>query len=144
MGITSSPVGPIQGSEIYATAVPRAMKAKGGAVTFNRKKYSPCEPEVKFLDDCLHTAEEIVNGKILEIDKATYSRETVTKRVWGQSDKANIDIASQAKAESLESVDQSANPGVGNAFVIVDTEFVSKPSKRSPYHARRGYRRRRQ
>lgn len=121
---------------LYATAPPRFCQDIGGKdYAFNGKTYRYYAPAMQFLDDCLHTAEEIVNGRILAYAKATYTRESTSNYVFGQSDKRNIEIAEYAKANSAGSVDASAAPGVGNAFVIVDTEFETRPSKRSPYHA---------
>jgi hypothetical protein len=129
------PGGPLQHPYIFATTAPSWCTAVGGPVHFNGSNYYQCVPQNQFLDDCLHTAEEIVNGQILEIDKATYSRETVTGRVWGQTEGKNIEIAQKANAKSVGSVNGAADAGIGNAFVIVDTEWISKPSERSPYHA---------
>lgn len=121
---------------IYATSPPRACAEIGaGLYNFNGLSYRLYQPGQQFLDDCLHTAEEIVNGKILEYGKGTYTRETTTNYVFGQSDQRNIEIAETAKLYSVGSINESAAPGIGNAFVIVDTEFETKPSKRSPYHA---------
>jgi hypothetical protein len=129
------PGGPLQHPYIFATAAPSWCQAVGAPVHFNGRNYYRYVPQNQFLDDCLHTAEEIVNGQILEIDTATYSRETVTGRVWGQTEAKNIEIAQQARAKSVGSTDGAADAGIGNAFVIVDTEWISKPSERSPYHA---------
>lgn len=131
------PKGPIQGGgQIYATSAPNACSQVGSSTySFNSKTYALYEPQTKFLDDCLHTAEEIVNGKILAYGTATYSRDTVTNYVFGQSDKRNIEIVEAAKSASAGSVDGNADAGTGNAFVIVDTEFETKKKKRSPYHA---------
>jgi hypothetical protein len=129
------PDGPLQSPYVFATTAPSWCQAVGAPVHFNGSNYHRYEPQDQFLDDCLHTAEEIVNGQILEIDTATYSKETVTGRVWGQSEGKNIEIAQKAKVKSVGSVDGAANAGIGNAFVIVDTEWISNPSERSPYHA---------
>ena len=129
------PDGPQQHPYIFATAAPSWCTAVGGPVSFNGSNYYQYKPQNQFLDDCLHTAEEIVNGQILEIDKATYSRETVTGRVFGQTESKNIEIAQKAKLKSVGSTNGAANAGIGNAFVIVDTEWISKPGTRSPYHA---------
>jgi hypothetical protein len=53
----------------------------------------------------------------------------------GPEPERNIEIAEKAKAQSAGTVNEAADAGIGNAFVIVDTEWISKPSTRSSYHA---------
>ncbi|WP_292794745.1 DUF4157 domain-containing protein [Nostoc sp. NMS7] len=130
------PEEPIQSPTIYATSEPsNCIRVSNSTYDFNNETYASYKPKNQYLDDCLHTAEEIVNGKILQYGTSTYSKETITKRVFGQKEGINIEIAKKAKDLSSGSINENANAQKDNAYVIVDTDWETKPSKRSPFHA---------
>lgn len=119
---------------IYATAPPlnSAPITTLGSVTSGSKTYAPYKSTL-FFKDCLHTAEEIINGRNLE-DVTTglpssgdFSKVIGTGETFGVSESKNI------KAVRNHSLGNNANPGAGQAYLIVNTKWPGGVT--SPYHA---------
>jgi hypothetical protein len=110
-----------------------ARKTTLSNCTNGTKEYEAYVSE-KFFKDCLHTAEEIINAKKLE-DKSggpasgDFSKVSSTGTAFGASDAENITAAKNAQ------LDDAANPGLGNAYVIVNTKWTTGGGATSPYHA---------
>ena len=96
---------------------------------YNGARYSAYKFDGLFLKDCLHTAEELINQKYLDYGKGTYSKVKGIKRVFGQSEDKNVEYALKEKHEGHR-VDEQANPGVNEAYVIIGTTGRGK----YPYH----------
>jgi hypothetical protein len=133
------------GAAVYvaqtATRPRDSVEDKGaGAIAANGKTYYKWVSR-DFVRDCLHTAEEIINGTDLEPHAGVYSKVLGTTSDFGNSDAENI-----ALAESAHASDAKAAPGLGHAYVIVNKSWLEKPKRRrgrrrappqvkSPYHA---------
>jgi hypothetical protein len=121
------------GELIYATAAPRASVNYGKApqVTYAAKTWDPyvsrsAAKTGKFVQDCLHTAEEIDAGKEL-------AREGVHSKLVGTGEDFGNDEASNIARAKARAQDDAAVPSVGNAYVIVNTVWPRGAA--SPYHA---------
>lgn len=132
---------PEGGQFIYAQHIPLTCHETGASdyVSYNGKTYKKCLPRIQFYQDCLHTAEEIINQVYLEPHKGTYSRESITNRVFGQNDEKNKEIAIQSLTTAQATgaaINDTANPSVGQAYVIVNLDFPRWKKKADyPYHA---------
>jgi hypothetical protein len=127
---------------IYAhklAKAPRSCEATGQAHA-KSADYLEYAPSMSFITDCLHTAEEIIHGRQLA-QGGDYTKVAGTGEAFGLSENENIGAAKkyQKEADKLGGkapVNDGANPGVGQAFVIVDTTpKKNKSSFRYPYHA---------
>ncbi|WP_270037385.1 hypothetical protein [Solirubrobacter ginsenosidimutans] len=121
-----------------ATA-PRSCAATGQSHP-KSADYIEYAPSMGFITDCLHTAEEIVHGKSLA-QEGDYTKVAGTGEAFGLGEDENIKAAKKYKKEADKlggkaPVNDGAAPGVGQAFVIVDTTpKKNKSSFRYPYHA---------
>jgi hypothetical protein len=124
------------GSIVYATSEPLASvqvpARKLASVTHNGKVYAPYVSRSyasngKFVKDCLHTAEEINAQTALKTGD-------VQSKVAGTSDAFGEDEDEDIAAATRHAVDGAAAPGLGQAYVIVDTEWEDGAG-RAPYHA---------
>ena len=118
---------------IYATAPPRNSIAHptAGQITKGSKTYDPYISTL-FFKDCLHTAEEIINGANLEDGfggpgTGDFSKVSATGETFGVGESENIQVVRK------NSLGNNANPGLGQAYVIVNTKWPKGVS--SPYHA---------
>ena len=91
--------------------------------------YEQYKPSRMAFPDCLHHTEEIINNQSLRPGGGTYSREKATGRVWGQSEKRNMEIAKEAQKTSASKVNEQANPDVGEGFCIARTETAPRDGK---------------
>ncbi len=105
---------------------PRYCTAELETVTYNGTKYVQYQPVRRFLRDCLHTAEEIIYDKPLELGK-DYTH--VEGELFGKSEAENIRIANARRGQP--NADGLANPDYKEAYVIVSTSAGSL----YPYHA---------
>lgn len=96
------------------------------------KQYQGYESE-DFFKDCLHTAEEIINSKQLQTKKGpedgVFSKVEATGTDFGVGDNENIAAAEASQLDAL------ADPGVLQAYVIVNTQWAKNNDDPYPYHA---------
>jgi hypothetical protein len=122
-----------------AAAKPLSCKATG-ATHPQSADYEEYEPSMGFLNDCLHTAEEIVHGKQLA-QQGDYTKAALTGENFGDSKAKNIKAAKNYETAATglglggkAPVNDGASPAPGQAFVIVDTKPATNASG-YPYHA---------
>lgn len=96
----------------------------------NGEKYKAHKHDGLFLKDCLHTAEELINQSELKYASGTYSRVRGIKLVFGRDEDRNKEYAIREKDKGHPH-NEAANPGVGQAYAIVETGSRGK----YPYHA---------
>jgi hypothetical protein len=121
---------------IYGTSAPSASTAKASTATVSKSsKTYTAYVSVPFFKDCLHTAEEIINGAQLQTMSGrpatgVFSQISSTGTAFGDTEAGNIKAAQAAK------LDDAAAPGVGEAYVIVNTKWLDPSNAvRYPYHA---------
>lgn len=107
-----------------ATAPRRSNKYQGEKAARTRRYQG--YTSMKFLKDCLHTAEEINKNDELKTG-GVQSKVSGTTEAFGASDAANITAASSYAS------DDAAAPAVGQAYVIVNKKWPKGP--KYPYHA---------
>jgi len=115
---------------------PRYCTVTGNTNTYNGAQYTEYVPNSKFLEDCLHTAEEVMHERWLEQGNLN-SRVAGTNTPFGNSDAENI-AAATAHAGSRMGDNHQESPGVGQAFAVVETDYqgdVPQNESRYPYHA---------
>jgi len=100
-------------------------------VTIGGHVYHAHSPRYALLEDCLHAAEEIINGLGRLPATGDYSIVAATGSAFGAGADENVAAALGAVAAGA-AVDAAANPGVGQAFVIVNMNPLAPPY---PYHA---------
>ncbi|MHA7629413.1 hypothetical protein [Corallococcus sp. M7] len=103
-----------------------------GKDTFERFEFP------KGVDDCMHNAEEFMHQRELALptDK-TYSlssKEKVTGRVLGATDRRNINASRKAAETAPDQLGVHAKPEPGEAFGIIRQGKLSKVEAQSPYH----------
>lgn len=121
---------------VYAETSAKAplnSKKDGGPIAANSTTYQGYVSK-KFLRDCLHTAEEIINQKKLKPGVDVYSKVAGTSEPFGDEHADNIRLAQTYAA------DNKAAPGLGQAYVIVNKNWVTPSAKKRkrvdyPYHA---------
>jgi hypothetical protein len=122
------------GDHIWAfkgAAPPRASAATGKTSIVNKKQYKEYKSNF-MLQDCLHTAEEIMANGALAYSGGVYSQTAdAAHSPFGETTKKNRNLAI-ARAGLLTS-DAAASPNVGEAFVIVRKNPAAVGA--SPYHA---------
>jgi hypothetical protein len=96
----------------------------GEFIKYNAANYAKYRPERQFVRDCLHSAEEVIAGKALDIGGVN-SKVAGTTDLFGESDQKNIKLATTYALNNL------AAPNVGQAYVTVATD----PKATYPYHA---------
>jgi len=100
---------------------------------FKKKEYKSKEyrqyKSKKFIKDCLHTAEEIINQEeFLASDENPHSQVVGTSEPFGDDYKSNVKLAKENPSND------GADPELGQAYVIVRNAVVRK-SALYPYHA---------
>jgi hypothetical protein len=123
---------PNDGSRVYvkegaAAPVASAAAARRASTTIKSKTYQGYD-SANFLKDCLHTAEEIINGRQLQ-PGAIYSKVKATGANFGESDPKNITRANDS------TLNDAAAPGSSEAYVIVNTLWGTNDKDAYPYHA---------
>jgi hypothetical protein len=132
-------VEPKSGSMWVHKTAPKPLSCKAtGATHPASADYEEYAPSMGFLNDCLHTAEEIVHGKELA-QGGDYTKTALTGAAFGDSKTKNIKAAKdyETAASGLGGrapVNDGASPSPGQAFVIVDTKPATNASG-YPYHA---------
>jgi hypothetical protein len=124
---------PNDGSRIYiksGATGPLASKDAGrrATATVGDKTYQGYE-SAAFYRDCLHTAEEIINGKQFDPGKTVSSKVKATGDDFGDTDAKNIVAANKS------ALNDAASPGAGEAYVIVNTKWGKGNKGPYPYHA---------
>jgi hypothetical protein len=119
-------------SHVYRLIGPRAQlrfcRATGRKKMFGGRLYTEHEPRMEFLRDCLHTAEEIMAQRELELNVTRSQVVGSEGGLFGQTRKLNI---ANARLVPPEERNAGATPGRGQAYVIVETGKI----KEYPYHA---------
>ncbi|MEU9097479.1 DUF4157 domain-containing protein [Streptomyces sp. NPDC048361] len=125
--------------ELYARSdvpAPRYCEEATGRrrTTIGDAQYIPYAPLKSFLEDCSHSAEEVMHAQALEMgqDASTFKG----GGLFGESDKKNVDRAREY-AQNRPGGDHNEAPDAGEAFSIVETEWKGKTpqnSTRWPYH----------
>lgn len=117
----------------------------GGNAAQQYKRYAP---STHFYKDCLHTAEEIISEKDFK-PGGVRSRVVSTEALFGDTDasvpagadpatiaKENIDAAQGALVDDPGKVNEAATAGLGEAFVIVETDGAQLRKQGAyPFHA---------
>lgn len=123
------------GQIIYAdtqAAVPQSSVRYGLVKRWNERRYQGYISD-PFLQDCLHTAEEIIHrvrqgNPRLEFKPARVVRSrVVTGEDFGGRDEDNVSLA------TTRAVNDAAAPGLGQAYVIVNKNWPQ--GVEYPYHA---------
>ncbi len=125
----------VAGGQLWVHAAATAPKACSQTIDTIRPKekgtYYQWVGATSFLKDCLHTAEEIMAGKIFSYEKGGIrSQARDSKESIGVSDAENQRIA-LALSRAGGSVNASADPAAGDAYLIVEVGAL----KTYPYHA---------
>jgi hypothetical protein len=116
---------------LSTAAAPLASNATGGNTTIDKKKYNEYKSSF-LLQDCLHTAEEIMAGGTLKYGAGVYSKTAdAAGTAFGETAAKNRAIATARAA--LVTSNAAAAPGVGQAFVIARKKAPG--ADESPYHA---------
>ncbi|GCE15684.1 hypothetical protein [Tengunoibacter tsumagoiensis] len=115
------------------TPDPRVCILAGEDVKYNGSTYNKYASSWQFYPDCLHTAEEVLKNKKLELG-GDQSKVSPTGAAFGTSDAANILAANTARANHVNATNDNANPGLGQAYVMVVTTAVVGGIS-YPYHA---------
>jgi hypothetical protein len=100
-------------------------------VTLAKQAYHEHVPLFAPLQDCLHAAEEIINGRQLQ-ENGVHSMVPSINRPFGVGDRENVEAATAAGGVQGAAVDIHADPGVGQAFVVVNLRLAAGSY---PYHA---------
>jgi hypothetical protein len=110
-----------------------APRASDLVASFEEKEYKSKEyreyKSKKFIKDCLHTAEEIINQEeFLASDDNPHSQVVGTSKPFGNDYKSNVKLAEENPSND------GADPELGQAYVIVRKALVRKKVA-YPYHA---------
>jgi hypothetical protein len=103
--------------------------ARARTVTIGAFVYHEHRPLHPLLQDCLHAAEEIVNGRGPLREGGDYSVVAATGVLFGRGARRNI---AAARAVRARAANRAADAGVGQAFVVVNLDGRGGPY---PYHA---------
>ncbi|MFD9890248.1 putative nucleotidyltransferase substrate binding domain-containing protein [Amycolatopsis sp. NPDC059027] len=125
--------------------VPPAFAVPTGRVgDRDGKRYVEYQTEL-FVNDCLHTAEEILNNQQYPYDLAPgQKQQTVplrsqvagTEHLFGNSFEDNRTVAQDYLAQHGANANEKAAPQVGQAFVMVPTKDAPHDDRdHAPYHA---------
>jgi hypothetical protein len=125
---------------------PRYCQATGRTTTIKGVTYNVYQPTALFLEDCLHTAEEVMHQQTLRGGQD--ASQTAAGRPFGISDAANVEAARHYAANRPDGRapgdDGGERPIPGQAFAIVETNWSTNPpgpddvplgSRGFPYHA---------
>lgn len=129
----------------HDAAAPRMCTSRGGDSFGPRGREVPYIRWMHarhFITDCLHVAEEIMHQAQFDVNAPAVRSRVRTGAgaadyaAFGATDPANVNAAQAASAYShapgaLRRVNAGAMPGLGEAFVIVETGAVQE----YPYHA---------
>ncbi|MCX5382397.1 DUF4157 domain-containing protein [Streptomyces sp. NBC_00083] len=102
--------------------------------TIGDAQYVPYAPLKSFLEDCSHSAEEVMHAQALEMGQDASAFKG--GGMFGESDKKNIDRAREY-AKNRAGGDHDEAPEAGEAYSIIETQWSGKtPSNTSrwPYH----------
>ena len=115
---------------LFVRELARAPRSSNPQLTmkrYNSKRYQEYRSQ-DFINDCLHTAEEINAGRTYVPGSDAQSQVTGGAKLFGNDHKTNIELAQK------HAVDEKAAPGLGEAYVIVNKKWLQKVGK-YPYHA---------
>ncbi|MFF7338541.1 hypothetical protein ACFZAT_14455 [Streptomyces sp. NPDC008163] len=113
----------------YCEVATRRRKA-----TIGEAEYIPYAPMKSFLEDCSHSAEEVMHAQALQMGQDASAFRG--GGLFGEGDEQNVERA-RAYAESREGGNHDEAPGVGEAYSIIETEWAQDVPVNStgwPYH----------
>jgi hypothetical protein len=98
----------------------------------NNGKYLEFQSAEEYMADCCHTAEEIMVGEELEFGMEDQTEVAGTNYVWGSDQPAKQALVVSYGRSNPGSVNNSANPRVGQAYAILRNGAAAEGE--SPFH----------